>query len=456
MCEKLLIENGTVVTLGAQGRVIPDGGVLVKGGTIVAVGPTAELESMVRGESAKGADDPEGALQRIDAGGRLIMPGLICAHHHLYSTLACGLAAKPAKDFVEVLENLWWRLDRALDLDDVYDSALIPLARCIASGTTTILDHHASPNAIAGSLGRIGDAVDEAGIRASLCYEVTDRNGPQGAQAGLDENEAWLERSKGRSRQHGLVGLHAAMTIGKETLDACVKLAQRHDTGIHIHVAESAADQANSIEKHGQRVLERLYDAGGLGKQSMAIHCVHVDERELEILRETDTIVVHNPQSNMNNAVGCAAVPEMLQRGIRVCLGTDGMTSNMLEEARASLFIRHHVARDPSAGFGETLQMLLGHNPSVASAYFGRPIGALEPGAAADVIIVDYQPFTPLTPENAGGHLLFGAAACRVDTTICDGRVLMRDGKILTLDMEAICQRAMARSPKTWERFGAL
>jgi len=439
----LLVDNGTVFTLGADNRVIPGGGVLIEDDTIVAVGPSDELSQQ--------------ADERIDAGGRLILPGFICAHHHLYSTFACGLGAEPAANFVEVLEKLWWKLDRALDLEDVHLSALIPLARCIRSGTTTILDHHASPNAIEGSLARIGDAVAEAGIRASLCYEVTDRNGPEGAAAGLAESEAWLKRcQKGDSHLHGLVGVHAAMTVGPETLDACVALAKQYDTGLHIHVAEDAADQDHSLERYGKRVVRRLHDAGGLGDKTLAVHCVHVDEEEVGLLADSGTVVVHNPQSNMNNAVGCADVPGLMARGIPVCLGTDGMTSNMLEEARASLFVRHHVAGDPSCGFGETVAMLFENNAALASACFGRTLGTLKEGAAADVVVSGHVPFTPATPDNVYGHILFGAAAEPVVTTICDGRVLMKNGELLTLEEAAVERRTLRRSPATWERFAAL
>ncbi|RLB63219.1 MAG: putative aminohydrolase SsnA [Deltaproteobacteria bacterium] len=441
MADTLLIGHGTVFTLGPSGRVIPNGGVLIEGDTIVDVGPSEALAKR--------------ATQVIDARGRLIMPGLICAHHHLYSTFACGIAGEPAHNFVEVLEKLWWKLDRALDLEDVYYSALIPLARCIRSGTTTIIDHHASPNAIAGSLGRIGDAVTEAGIRASLCYEVTDRNGLAGAQAGLDESAAWLERCGSGGMLHGLVGVHAAMTVGEETLKSCVELARKYDTGLHIHVAESNADQEDSLSKYGKRVIARLDDMGGLGPKTLAIHCVHVDDDEIERLAKSGTVVVHNPQSNMNNAVGCAAVPQLLERGIPVCLGTDGMTSNMLEEARASLFIRHHVAEDPATGFGETVQMLFDHNAALATACFGKTLGVLEKGAAADVIVMDYTPFTPATADNAYGHLLFGAAAERVDTTVCAGKVLMREGKLETLDVARFAREALDRTPQTWTRFQA-
>jgi putative selenium metabolism protein SsnA len=439
----LLVGNGTVFTLGDPGHVIPDGGVLIDGDTIVAVGPTAELRDR--------------ADEEIDAGGRVIMPGLICAHHHLYSTFACGLGAAPSTNFVQVLENLWWKLDRALDLEDVYYSAVFPLARCIRSGTTTLLDHHASPAAIDGSLGRIGDAVLESGLRASLCYEVTDRNGVDGARAGLAENRAWLEHCDGgHGRLHGLVGVHAAMTVGHETLDACVRLAHEHRTGLHIHVAEDGADQDHSLEHFGVRVVQRLADAGGLGPKTLAVHCIHVDDDEIGLLVDSDTTVVHNPQSNMNNGVGCAAVPTLLERGALVCLGTDGMTSNMLEEARASLFIRHHVERNPSAGWMDTVRMLFVNNAAVASAYFGRTLGVLAPGAAADVIVVDHIPFTPVTPDNVHGHLLFGAAAERVVTTICDGEVLMRDGQLETLDVPALASAAAARSGATWKRFTAI
>ena len=439
----LLVGNGTVFTLGSGGRVIPDGGVLIEGDTIVEVGPTATLRAR--------------ATEFIDAEGRLIMPGLICAHHHLYSTFACGMGFAPASNFVEVLENLWWKLDRALDMEDVYYSAMIPLARCIRSGTTTIIDHHASPSAITGSLARIGDAVVEAGIRASLCYEVTDRNGADGARAGVAENRAWLERCAAADGMlHGLVGVHAAMTVGAETLTACVDLAREHDSGLHIHVAEDKADQNDSLSKYQQRVIERIDLAGGLGPKSIAVHCIHIDDHEIALLKDSDTIVVHNPQSNMNNAVGCADVPKLLAAGIRVGLGTDGMTSNMLEEARASLFVRHHVAGDPATGFGETVQMLFDNNAAIASSLFGRKLGVLEAGAAADVVVRDYRPFTPASPDNVFGHILFGAAAEAVDTTICAGKVLLRSGQLTTLDSAAISNQTLARTPATWARVADL
>ncbi|HCF58434.1 MAG TPA: putative aminohydrolase SsnA [Myxococcales bacterium] len=444
--ERKLVANGVVLTLGDDNQVIPDGAVLIEGNLVKEIGKCADLRARY----------PDAEL--IDAKGGTILPGFVCAHHHLYSTFACGISSKPSADFVAVLENLWWKLDRALTLDDVELSALIPVARAIRAGTTTLLDHHASPNAIRGSLDRIGKVVLKSGIRASLCYEVTDRNGQQGTDEGIAESRAWLERAKADTtgRLHGLVGLHAAMTIGDPTLERCVALAKEFDTGLHVHVAEGLADQQDSLAKYGKRVVERLHQAGALGEKTMAVHSIHVDDREIDLLRETKTTVVHNPQSNMNNAVGAARVLDMIERGILVGLGTDGMTSDMREEVRAGLFLRHHEAKDPRVGFVELAQMLLKANPLIASRYFGRTLGELKVGAPADLIVSDHVPFTPIEPGNVLGHVLFGVAAAPVDTTIVDGKVLMQGKELKTLDWREMCERAAKLSPETWRRFAAI
>jgi len=440
---RTLIAGGVVLTLGADNHVIDDGAVLIEGSRVAAVGPAGALR----------AAHPDAEI--IEARGRTVLPGFICAHHHLYSTFACGLAPAPSPSFVAILENLWWKLDRALTLEDVRLSALIPLARCIRAGTTTIIDHHASPNAIRGSLDVIGDEVLRAGLRASLCYEVTDRNGPGGADEGLAESEAWLERvcSDDSGRLHGLVGAHAAFTVGAATLAKCVALAERFSTGLHIHVAEDRSDQDHSLETYGKRVLVRLAEAGALGESTLAAHCIHVDETELALLAETGTIVTHQPQSYMNNGVGAARVIEMVERGIRVGLGTDGMTSDMKEEVRSALWLHHHEHRDSRVGFLEVAGMLLAENPTIASQLFGVPLGRIEVGAPADLVISEHIPFTPITPDNVLGHVIFGVAAAPIDTTIVDGRVLMRDKRLISLDWTEINRRAAELSPATWERF---
>jgi putative selenium metabolism protein SsnA len=443
---RLVIGNGVVLTLGDDNRVIEDGAVLVEGTLVKEVGATAALRA-----AHPGADF-------VDARGGTILPGFICAHHHLYSTFACGLAPKPSANFVEILENLWWRLDRALTLEDVELSALIPVMRAIRAGTTTLIDHHASPSAIRGSLDRLGDVVLKAGLRASLCYEVTDRNGAAGAEEGIAENAAWLERVQAdeSGRLHGLVGLHAGMTVSPKTLERCISLMHCMDSGLHVHVAEDQADQEDSLGRYGQRVIKRLRAAGGLGRRTLAVHCIHLADEELDILGETDTIVVHNPQSNMNNGVGAARIIDMVRRGITVGLGTDGMTSDMKEEVRAALWLRHHEHRDPRVGFVEVAEMLTKTNPAIASRLFGVPLGRIAVGAPADLIVSDHVPFTPIAPDNVLGHLIFGICAAPVDTTIVDGRVLMRHKELQTLDWGEICARARRAAPAVWERFAAL
>lgn len=444
--KEILITHGTVLTLGQDNRVLRDGAVLIEGDKIAAIDATDKLV----------AAHP--TAERIDARGRVVMPGFICAHHHFYSTLCCGLASKPGANFVEVLENLWWKLDRALSLEDCAVSAEIPILRAIRSGTTTIFDHHASPNAIRGSLHAIADVVRASGIRASLCYEITDRNGQQGTDEGIAESRAFLEEAKSDAsgRLHGLVGLHAAMTISQPTLEKCVALVREFDSGFHVHVAEGQADQDDSLAKYGQRVVERLHAAGALGQKTMAIHCIHIDDREMDLLRETNTTVVHNPQSNMNNAVGAARIIDMINKGIRVGLGTDGMTSDMREEVRNGLWLRHHEHRDPRVGFVELATMLLNANAAIASDAFGQTLGALTVGGAADVIISDHIPFTPIEPGNVLGHVVFGVTAAPVDTTIVAGKVLMQNKELKTMDAEKICAHAAKLAPDTWERFAAL
>ena len=440
----LLITDATVLRPGSAPAVIAPGAVRVDGGEITWVGPAGEAPAPGLGDDV------------IDAAGRVCMPGLINAHHHLYSTFACGLPAPPSRDFTEVLKNLWWRLDRSLTLEDVHASALPPLARCVMAGTTTLIDHHASPFAVRGSLSTLADAARGSGLRVALCYEVSDRDGPDIAAAGIEENIAWAERC-GHQDDDGhlaaLFGLHAAFTVGNETLARAAREAERLGVGFHLHVAEDGSDQVQSREAYGTRVVNRLADAGVLGPRTIAAHCVHVGEHERRLLADSGTMVVHNPSSNMNNGVGAADLPALLEAGIQVGLGTDGMRGDMLAEANYAMVLQHHRAGDPSAAFAEPLDALLKTNAAFASGLFGRRLGVLEPGAAADLILVDYRPITPLDDTNLYGHLYFGVAPSRVTDTMVGGRWLMRKGRLLSLDMDAITRLAGEQSRGVWRRF---
>ena len=442
--EKTLVGNGTLITLGKENKVIKDGAVLIEGNLIKDIGTTAELKK-------KKFD------RFIDASGKVIMPGMINTHMHLYSTFARGMALKDESpsNFVEILERLWWRLDKSLTRDSVYYSALIPLIDCIKSGTTTIVDHHASPFACNGSLDWIARAMKETGVRGCLCYETSDRDGPEIAKAGIDENERFIKLCQKERDEllSGTFGLHASFTLSDETLAKCVKAAKKLGAGFHVHVAEDKADVDDSLKKYKKRVVERLNDIGVLGPKTIAAHCVHIDAHEIDILRKTKANVVHNPESNMGNAVGCAPVLEMIGKDITVGLGTDGFTSSMFAELRVANILHKFVKRDPRVGYGEVMKMCFTNNPKIVRNFFPKPLGEILPGAYADLILVDYLPPTPLSADNFLGHLLFGISGAVVDTTIVNGKVLIQNRKLVGLDEAVIARKASELASELWGRF---
>ncbi|MCX6357982.1 MAG: putative aminohydrolase SsnA [Candidatus Aureabacteria bacterium] len=444
--KKMLIGNGIVITLGEKNKVIHNGAVLVRDGVITEIGATAPLRRKARGAAF------------INAKGGVIMPGMINAHTHLYSTFARGLSPKqpPAANFVEILERLWWPLDRALNRDDIAYSALVPLIDCIRSGTTTIIDHHESQGCQKGCLDPIEGALRQTGVRGCLCLGVSDRYGK--GRAGVEENVRFVKKmnaahARGDDLVSAMFGLHALFTVNETTLKESVAAAEELGVGIHVHVAEDRSDQLVNQKKFGKSVVRRLAKAGALGPLSLAVHCVYVNGAEMEMLAETGTPVVHNPQSNMNNAVGVAPVIEMLRKEILVGLGTDGMTANMRDEVRVANILHKLARRDPRVFFAESCQLLLQHNPMIAGMYFNRPLGVLRKGAYADIIILEYDPPTPLTEATFLGHFLFGLCGARVNTTIVNGRVLMRDGELLTVDEKKISAKARRLAQAFWKRF---
>ena len=443
----MLITHATLLTLDDDGRILSDHALYLHQGRIADLGPTPDL--LPRYSDA----------ERLDARGQLAMPGNICAHTHFYGAFARGLAIPgPApKDFPEILERLWWPLDQALDEEAVRLSALIMLVDAIRNGTTTLFDHHASPNALEGSLDIIADAVDQAGVRAVLAYEVTDRYGPEKARAAIEENMRFIRRVRQErpadGRLAGLFGLHASLTLSEETLEAS-RAAADDETGFHIHVAEHEADEYDSLARTGERVVDRLRRHGILGPRTIVAHGVHLDAREICHLAETQTWLSHQPRSNMNNGVGVAPIESMLRAGVRVTLGTDGFPHAMWEEARFAYLLPKVHHRDPRRMDGQVvMRMLVENNRALAEQALGVPLGRLAVGAAADIILVDYHPPTPFTPGNWPWHILFGFHERMVTTTIVAGRVLMRDRELLTLDEEAIMAQARAKAPAVWEAY---
>ena len=387
------------------------------------------------------------------------MPGNICAHTHFYGAFARGLAIPGAapKDFPEILDKLWWPLDKALDEESVRLSALVHLVDAVKHGTTTLFDHHASPNFIDGSLDVIAEAVDESGLRAALCYEVTDRDGKEKAQAGIKENMRFIERvnkeKPAGGRLAGAFGLHASLTLSEETLQTCREAAPE-GTGFHIHVAEHEADEYDSLEKSGLRVVDRLQKHGILGPRTIVAHGVHIDAAEMALLAESGTWLSHQPRSNMNNGVGVAQIESMMRAGIKVCLGNDGFTQDMWTEWKTAYLLHKVWHRDPRRMNGmDVVQMGVYNNAALAKVFFDAPVGVIAPGAAADLIFVDYHPFTPMTAGNLPWHILFGFNESMVTHTIVAGKLLMKERELLTLDEAEIAAKARELAPAVWERY---
>lgn len=439
----MLITNAGLITWEPTNRILADHALLMVGDRIQEIGSNEELLRKYPQE------------ETLDAGGQYVMPGNICAHTHFYGAYARGMAIPgPApKDFPEILQKLWWPLDRSLDAESIRYSVLPCLIDAIRHGTTTLFDHHASPNAIDGSLDIIAEAVEKAGLRAVLCYEVTDRDGEAKMKAGIQENVRFLKKEKGPLLA-GTFGLHASLTLSDSSLDLCRQIAPE-GTGFHIHTAEHEADEYDSLNKTGLRVIDRLLKHGILGPRTITAHGVHIDAREMQILAETETWLSHQARSNMNNGVGVAPVESMLRAGIRVCLGNDGFSNAMWEEWKTAYLLHKVQHRDPRRlGGYDVTQMAIYNNAALANTYFPEaPIGQLVPGAYADLIFVDYHPNTPLTPGNLPWHIIFGFQQSMVTTTIVGGQLLMKDRKLLTLHEEEIAARAREIAPRVWDLY---
>ncbi len=449
----MIIHNATVITFDSANRILPDGAVRIDGAEIAAVGPSVDL-------LAQFPDD-----DHWDAGGLLLMPGQICAHTHFYGAFARGMyiPGEPAKDFPEILQNLWWKLDKALDLDAVQRSAEVCLVDAIRNGATTLIDHHASQRAVDGSLDAIAEAVQAAGLRTVLCYEVTDRDGPAAAKAGIRENVRFLQRvrqaraaephSDFATRIAATFGLHAGLTLSDETLDACAA----ESDAFHVHVAEHPADEYDSLRRSGKRAVERLHAHSITGPRSIFAHCLHIDTWEMALLRDTATTPTHQPRSNMNNAVGAAPVTTMLRGGIPVCLGNDGFSNDMFAEMKVADMLQKVAHADPRyLGADQVVRMAVENNRRLAGLFFDKPVGVVASGAYADLILLDYYPITPLTPENLPWHILFGMSGSHVHSTIAHGRVLMRARTLLTMDEPAIAAAARRSAAAVWERYWAM
>jgi putative selenium metabolism protein SsnA len=432
----VVLANATVVR-SLHPPLVVQGDVRVSAGRVVAIGPGL---------------DEVGDTLRIDCGGGLVVPGNVCAHTHAYSALARGMPYRlpPPTTFLEILQRVWWRLDRALDLASIRASGLIAAREALLAGTTTLIDHHASPNAIAGSLDVLAEAFEEVGIRSVLCYETTDRDGPDRAEAGVEENRSFLRRAAdGRwPMARGMVGAHASFTLSDETLAACVALAHESRAGIHVHLAEDLVDQADAEARFGRRATDRLAGAGALTDASLAAHAIHLTPAEAALLGASSVTVAHNPRSNMNNAVGRAPLARL---GPRLALGTDGIGADMFEESRVAYLRRREEGLDTPDVSPLTA---LAEGSALAGRLFGEPaLGRIEVGAPADLVVLDYAAPTPVLDGSLASHWIFGLSAASVRDVLVGGEVVVRDRRLTRLDEAELVLEAREETGRLWERL---
>lgn len=437
----LVIGNGKLFTRNDEMPFVENGAVAIEGTKIAAVGETEAIKKQY------------GNAEFIDAKGGVIMPAFINTHEHIYSAMARGLSIKGynPKGFLDILDGQWWTIDRHLTLEQTKYSAVETLLSCIRNGVTTVFDHHASFGQIGGSLFTIADVAKELGVRACLCYEISDRDGMDKARESVMENAEFIRYALKDDTDMiaGMMGMHAQFTISDATMELAA--ANKPDeVGYHIHVAEGIEDLHDCLKKYGKRIVDRLMDFNILGEKTLLGHCIYINPHEMDLIKDTNTMVVHNPESNMGNACGCPPTMELVHRGILTGLGTDGYTHDMIESYKVANVLHKHHLCDANAAWGEVPKMLFENNAAIANRYFKTPLGVLKEGAAGDVIVVDYNPPTQLDASNINGHILFGMTGRDVVTTVANGRVLMKDREIKVIDVEEAMAKCREESAKLW------
>jgi putative selenium metabolism protein SsnA len=373
----------------------------------------------------------------LDCRGKLVTRSFAVGHHHAYSALARGMSApkKKPENFYEILKYIWWTLDKCLDKEMIEYSALVTATACAKAGSTFIIDHHSSPSYVEGSLEIIAKAFDKVGVSHLLCYEISDRDGKDIMQEGLDETESYLEKNQ------GLVGLHASFTLSPDTLNRAVEVMKRFNSGIHIHVAEDQFDQDLCLRKYGKRVVERLNESEVL-KSSKTIlgHCLHLDENERNIISNSLCWVVQNAESNMNNNVGNFN-SELL--GSNIMLGTDGMHSDMLQSAKAAFF----------AGQGSDIIS----NSSVYMRFRNIHRYLSENNFKGDgennLVVLDYDTPTEINSDNFYSHFIFGLSSNHVQHVISNGKLIVKNRKVLTINEDEVFKVSKECANRLWKKM---
>jgi putative selenium metabolism protein SsnA len=392
---------------------------------------------------------PKKGEELIDLSGKYILPGFVNSHTHLYSALSRGMPPPniAQRNFIEILQKVWWKLDEALDEESIYYSALVGAIEAVKFGTTTLIDHHSSPNHIRGSLDLIKDGMLKVGMRGILCYETTDRGGMKKRDLGLEENERFVTENANNARFRGTIGGHASFTLCNDSLRKLGELASMYDCGVHIHVAEDTADVLDAGENYNTDIINRLDDLGALRRKSIFAHGVHLNQKQFARIEKAGAWLVHNPRSNMNNAVGYAPLNWY---GNHSALGTDGFPADMFDEAKFGYF--RNAESEHRAMFSQ-IPTLLNNGQKLASEFFWQTFGTLAKGSAADLVVLDYFPPTPLTKQNLLGHFLFGMNSAMVQHVMIDGNWILWNKQLIVLDEEAIMAQAQKVAAKLWKKM---
>ena len=435
--KRILLNNLHVINPCSDPALIENAFVTISGDTIESVG----------------SKKPSGEFDDIyDLQGKIALPGMINAHHHLYSALAVGmpLPKNNPTNFTEILQEVWWKMDLALDRDSTQACFEAGLLDSLKAGTTTIIDHHCSPSFIKGSLSLLAETGDKLGLNTSVAFEISDRNGEEKFEASLQENLDTVRKFSSTPHVHPMLGLHASFTLADASLKKIREAADGLDSwGIHAHVSEDIADEADAAQKGYGSVLERLEKFDLINENGLVIHGLHIKKSDAELIQKHNAQLVHNPSSNANNRVGMASNYNL--KKLKSGLGTDGMQGNMLREGKEGMLIRssHLSGGKDSVDY---MQFLFENNVSIASKLFGRKIGRILPNYQADLAIFDYYPRTPITESTIFGHVFFGLNDSPSDV-ITRGEFRVRDRLLLNLSEEEIKANAASQAKRLWSHF---
>lgn len=442
---KLLVKNGVIVTIDRQRRILENSSIAIEDGRIVEIGRTADLEKKL------------GAAEILDATGRIVMPGMVCGHTHLYGMLLRGASLKitPPIDFTQILQRIWWPMDEAMNFEDAYASALVASVEFAKSGVTTFADTYSGPNSIHGVLDHIARAVEEVGIRGFIGFEATERHSKEEGQRGVQENVRFAEKTRAtaNSKVRPLFSIHASFTVSDELITEVKKVANKYDAPITIHTSEGLVDVNHNLERYNKRTVERLHDIGLLGPNVALAHCVHLSDHEIDLIAQSKAGVVHNPMSNMLNAVGVAPVLGMLEKNVNVGLGNDGYIFDMFENMRATYLLHRVHHQDPNAIDAYTVLEMATIN---GAKLYGmeNEIGSIELGKRADIIIIKPSILpTPLNANSVVGHLINTVDGDDVEHVLVEGRPIVKNKRLTTFDEESAQQISQESASKLWARL---